>query len=336
MLCEQAPCSDINHVAGYHETALQAAARFNAGKIAEKLIEAGADVNIVAGRPLLTALTSGNNKFARILLDNGAMINAPGKFGSNALGAASSFCELGVIELLIDRGADVMAAGEDGYTPLQYASHWGRTEVVKLLLDKGADPNIVNNNGSTPLFLASVDNRVDTVSLLLDKDADPRIVTRKGLTPWHGACSKHGSVDLVKLLLNKDADPMAVTNDGSTPLHWASKHGFVDVVKLLLDKEVEVKADNDGWTPLHWASCNNHVDMVKLLLEKVDHASVADCTGRSPLFYAIMKGRTEVFDVLRAKQQPNITDYFGISALSIAARRGPGADSGPTPCYTGY
>ncbi|KAI0411424.1 hypothetical protein F5X98DRAFT_357195 [Xylaria grammica] len=37
-----------------------------------------------------------------------------------------------------------------------------------------------------------------------------------------------------------------------------------------------------------------------------------------------MEGQNEVFDALRAKQQPNITDYFGISALSIAARCGRG------------
>ncbi|GAW16521.1 hypothetical protein ANO14919_059510 [Xylariales sp. No.14919] len=355
MLCEQAPCSDINHVAGYHETALQAAAEFNAVKIAGKLIEAGADVNIMAGRPLMVASMHGNKKIIQILLDNGAIINAPRKSNTNALIAASRWHRFDAVELLIDRGADLMIADSDGYTPLHKAClKYGSVDVVKLLLDKGADPNIVANEGSTPLHWASEHGSVDVVKLLLDKGADPTAVANEGSTPLHWA-SEHGSVDVVKLLLDKgadpnivtnkgstplllgsegnhvdvvklllekDADPTAVANEGSTPLHWASKHGSVHVVKLLLDKEVEVKADIRGWTPLHWASRYNHVDVVKLLLEKVDHASIADYAGRSPLFYAIMKGQNGVFDVLRAGQQSKMRDYFGISALSIAVRCG--------------
>ena len=56
--------------------------------------------------------------------------------------------------LLIDEGADVQAADNKGRTPLHQTSGEGHLEVARLLLDEGADVQAADINGRTPLHEA--------------------------------------------------------------------------------------------------------------------------------------------------------------------------------------
>jgi ankyrin repeat protein len=81
--------------------------------------------------------------------------------------------------------------------------------------------------------------------------------------------------------------------------------------------------NNDGWTPLNCALYSGHVDLIKFLFNRRGRTSVKDSLGRTPLFYAIKHGQNEAFDLLKTKLiQMNTKDYYGTSALSVAARCG--------------
>jgi ankyrin repeat protein len=90
---------------------------------------------------LQAASHGGNTKIFRLLLENGANVNAPGgRFGS-ALQVASIHGRVEFVQYLLQHGADVNAAGGRYGSALQAASLEGNMEIFRLLLQYGADVN---------------------------------------------------------------------------------------------------------------------------------------------------------------------------------------------------
>ncbi len=114
----------------------------------------------------------------RLLLANGADVNAQGGDNGNALTAAAWMSDdddaYEVIKLLLEYGADVNAPGGKGFpNPLQEASRSGNEKVVQLLLEKGADANAHDDGfptSSLELGLKSKNKKV--VQSLFDHGAD--------------------------------------------------------------------------------------------------------------------------------------------------------------------
>ena len=78
-----------------------------------------------------------------------------------------------VVKLLLDEGAEVDARASDVSTPLHWAASHGEAEVVKLLLGQRASVEVTNNRGETPLlFACSYNHKEELVRLLLDAGAD--------------------------------------------------------------------------------------------------------------------------------------------------------------------
>lgn len=93
---------------------------------------------------------------------------------------------LEVVRVLLENGAAINAKNNFGNSALLIASGNGQAEVVKLLLEKGADPNLGNNENVTPLLMAAQYGDVDVVTLLLAKEANPNAAmsTRGGQKAW--------------------------------------------------------------------------------------------------------------------------------------------------------
>ncbi|RDK39595.1 ankyrin [Aspergillus phoenicis ATCC 13157] len=93
--------------------------------------------------PLHAAARKGKEDIVKLLLDDGANVNAKGEvYGEKltALHAASKAGHLGVVQALLDKGADVNAQCEYQGTALKDALRYGKREIVQLLLDRGAWP----------------------------------------------------------------------------------------------------------------------------------------------------------------------------------------------------
>mmetsp|Transcript_24948 Transcript_24948/g.61297 ORF Transcript_24948/g.61297 Transcript_24948/m.61297 type:complete len:176 (+) Transcript_24948:642-1169(+) len=104
------------------------------------LIENGADVNAAertGATPLIAAASSGHVECARLLIQNGADVDVTPPTESTALSTAAKKGGLECTRLLIKNGADVNAAHEDGYTVLMAAAGGGDADVLKLLVENG-------------------------------------------------------------------------------------------------------------------------------------------------------------------------------------------------------
>ncbi|KAH6637248.1 hypothetical protein F5144DRAFT_592173 [Chaetomium tenue] len=166
---------------------------------------------------LVTAALHGHEAIVKLLLDNGANIEAKDGFDRRPLcWAAGMSCE-GVVALLLDKGANVEAKDEAGLTPLRWASENG----------KGANIEAKDDDGKTALSWAALHGHEAIVKLLLDKGANA----------------------IVTLLLGTGADIEAKDQFGRTPLALATEKGYKGVVKLLLDKGANIEAkDASGQT----------------------------------------------------------------------------------------
>jgi hypothetical protein len=136
------------------------------------------------------------------------------------------------VKLIIDDGADINAKNIDGMTLLMYASLRGHLETVRTLIVKGADVNAKKNDGVTSLMYASLGGHLEIVQALLAKGADVNAKKNDGITALLVA-TKSGKPEVVQALLAKGADVNAKSRGGWTALTIASVNALDRVEKLL-------------------------------------------------------------------------------------------------------
>ena len=76
-----------------------------------------------------------------------------------------------VVKVLLEQGADVNATNEDGHTALHIAAIRNRAGVAKVLLEHGADVNATVGNGWTALEIAADKGYTDVIKVLLEHGA---------------------------------------------------------------------------------------------------------------------------------------------------------------------
>jgi len=69
--------------------------------------------------------------------------------------------EVEVVRVLLKNGAKVNALEKRGWTPLHFAARSAPLEVIEMLLTAGADPNLPRQDGVTPLHESILRKRVD-------------------------------------------------------------------------------------------------------------------------------------------------------------------------------
>ena len=113
--------------------------------------------------PLMMAAIKGYPKLAQQLIDKGADVN---KTGWTPLHYAASSGQLPVISLLLENSAYIDAESPNGSTPLMMAAMYGTPAAVKLLLQEGADPQLKNQQGLSALDFAQRALRPDAIEAL--------------------------------------------------------------------------------------------------------------------------------------------------------------------------
>jgi len=267
----------------------------------------------------------GKIEHVKLLISEGADVNARDQQGWTPALAALYGGELAVIDLLVEKGADTntphLAAytGDlrgikrllekdtrvdslEGLTLLHAAAAGGHTDVVEFLIAEGFEATATTEDyETTPLHLAALSGHKEAAELLIDKGADLNQENSNGATPLHVAAG-NGHRPIAELLIEAGAEVNAQKNNkwGETPLHYATWAGHNDVARLLIARGANVNArDNEQSTPLHFAANRGHKDVLELLMAKGADVSAKNQRGESPLSMAKAKGRKELVELLR-------------------------------------
>lgn len=121
--------------------------------------------------PLSLAGFFNQTKIAQLLLEKGADPNIPATNASkvNSLHSAIAKENYKLCKILIKKGVDVNAVQMQKVTALHSAVHRGNLDLTKLLIENGATINLKMDNGDTALIIAEREGHKSIEKYLLDR-----------------------------------------------------------------------------------------------------------------------------------------------------------------------
>jgi ankyrin repeat protein len=193
------------------------------------LLAHGAEVDSPLGWALQTAAAQGHLGVVRILLENGANVNACiGEDHFPQGTALQAACEAGlrdIVKLLLEYHADPDLGAGPLTCPIIAAASQGENDILNQLVEAGAKLDILGGpNERSPLVLAAAKLPVESVQKLLDAGATVDFETGDGDTALLVAAAV-GDADCVQLLLNRGADILHVNAEGYNTLQAALGDG---------------------------------------------------------------------------------------------------------------
>ncbi len=243
-------------------TQLYRSVRDNRTGAVKELLEKSADVNKQSpgnpreqslGTPLHVAAFKGYTEIMQRLLGAGANVNV---LNGERLTPLSIAIESHIatpdnilhnVNILIYHGANVNVEGES-ISPLYFACKNRKREIVETLLNEGANVNAATSRfHDTPLHIAIIRYNPDIVTQLLAAGANVNARNLSGQTPLHLA----KDVNAVTQLLAAGANINERDGSQQTLLHIASLSGNLNIVRFLLESGADVTLrDNDNRTAL--------------------------------------------------------------------------------------
>ena len=297
---------------------------------------------------LIEAVRARDHTAARVLIAEGASVNAPQGDGATALHWAAHQDDALATRLLLGASANARAADDHGVTPLSLACLNGSAARVTLLLEAGADPNAGRTSGVTPLMTAARVGNVDVVRALLASGANVAATERsRGQTALMLAVAENHTV-VARVLVESGGGATTRSTNEFTPLLFAAQQGNVDIARLLISAGAAVdeaapdgiggdtnaralfKPDTEA-TALMVAIDSGHAPLAMFLIAQgadVNHSGA----GRAPLHSATQQAMPEVVRaLLAAGADPNVRLEKPMPLLSRYIR----LDNGLMPTTTG-
>jgi ankyrin repeat domain-containing protein 50 len=174
---------------------------------------------------------------------------------------------------------------------LAEACYYGDVARVKLLLELGARWDLPDQRRYHPLRMACQEGEIKTVELLLEHGANLNSYDTDGRPVWIDAVG-FGATTFIKYLIQKGVDVSART----------------------------ISPDDNGTTALHLAAAFNRLPVAKLLIKAGAQIDALDGSKRSPIFYAVMYGYTNVVKYLVSNGANLTIKYRGKTVDDIAAK----------------
>ena len=215
---------------------------------------------------------------------------------------------------------------------LQIACQSGHLEIVNELVKAFPGEVSAKHQGKTLLQVAGHSGQIEILNfLLVNKPEECKKLLDEaddeGDTPLHyGVYSKKPKS--IETLLNFGADVNAVNAKGSSALHLAVLVQDLQSVNMLLSQPAIDKAlvDNYGDTPLHEAIVKGTSEIIDVLLDKVEDESLIkpNQRGFNCFQYAALKGNMYALQKMTQKypQLACIPKADGFTPLSVAALNG--------------
>ncbi|KAK2010072.1 ankyrin [Colletotrichum eremochloae] len=249
-------------------------------------------------------------KILQTLVDLGAPVDSPNKYGTTPLEVALDKGNVAAARYLVSKGAraDVHVVHFGSFLHLvcqvQYAESETAFELFKLLLDAGADPNAAGPEPSRESLLHTVirapplseRTRARIFLCLMQNTARPVNVNAPGgprafpvIAAAHG-----GHSDILEYLVRHGADVDVADALGRRAVHYVAAFGRwrsnTRAIRVLAKAGADMQAaDRFGRTVLHFVAGTNDPDLFESVLKKLPKGydvDVRDNDGWTPLMWA--------------------------------------------------
>ena len=146
------------------------------------------------------AVERNRHQMVELLIKYGFDVNAKGYFETTALHHVSDSTKMA--KILIDNGANVDAKTTHGCTPLHsMAIHDLRSNVIEFLITNGAEIDAKSNKKETPLMKALANRRFEIIKCLSKLGASMKNRNDKGMCPLEVAIGKNLTPLSLKVLV---------------------------------------------------------------------------------------------------------------------------------------
>lgn len=292
---------------------------------------------------LMLAASHRYYKIAELLINKGADVNYKNLDGNTALFEAVKNLSDSITDLLIKNKALVNIKDENNFTPLQYSvgynlldysqdedfnltidafvNHTKANRISELLIDAGADIDVTDSYGYTPLMIASQLNNMPLIKILFKAKVNVNVRSNDGITPLM-LSADNGYYQVAKALIVHGADINISSFDGNSAIFAAVRANNDSIAGLLLQKKAFVNIKNSmGLSPLHYASGYGYPFMTNLLIANGASVDITDYNGNTPLMTSVYSGAKEVTQILiDSGADLNLKDNKGNTPLMIAAQ----------------
>ncbi|TDH64887.1 hypothetical protein CCR75_000242 [Bremia lactucae] len=273
----------------------------------------------------------GHLEVVQYLVENGAPLDAPDKFGRLAHCSAAINGHLDVVSYLLEEclsPIDINAVDEYGGTCLHWAASKGRKEVIQYLCMKGIDIHITSYDNKTAYQIAKDKHKQKCVQFLKN---------------WYETAQKfvHAAEvgddeEIARIIADiNGAYPLRFIRDknGKNAMHFAAEYGHLSTLKLLCDHfTVWTDVDKFGRNALHSAALGGNKECAYWLIRKAQDSSEflsLTLTNKSPSRCAFEAGHSSLANYLQAWEEGN--DEYSTndekSTLLLDTTVGEGEDS---------
>ena len=301
---------------------------------------------------LLSAAVHGNQKRARLHLQNGADLHATTLMRSTGFGREH------ILKMFLARASAVALVWKNRTKILRYAAEHGSATSVNMLLKMRPKIEYTREDLLSALIVAVTHRNTDIVPLFLQQIRNIyRFQDEDGKTVLQHAV-EIGNCDILRKILTKSAANINfVDQQGNTPILLAIKNNNLPVAEILLDRGADIEYTNRKgqsalslaaqWdnkalsellikrganiyaqdiysqTPLSIAATKDHTSIVSLLVERGAAIEHLDQKLRTPLMLAALNGSSDTVRLLLTKPLDiNYTDDCHRTALSRASEKG--------------
>ena len=149
--------------------------------------------------PIQGAVVRNDIELVQRLLNAGASVNIRADHGATPALMAANWGDLKLMQVLLEANADPNLQNNSGLSPLLIAAERGRVDVIRLLLSHAANPNLQDREGNAPLHKAIYSLNPEAVKVLVENGADPHLQNSRGQTPLQLAANISGEQLRVEL-----------------------------------------------------------------------------------------------------------------------------------------
>jgi len=329
LLLEHSDIEIINNQNNRGHTALMFATAANNKELVQKLLEKGADINLISYIGHTALGIAKHHKLNEIYTLLTIYLN---KQTDKDKAIINEICynNYKEVDTLLKEGANVNSKDGTDRTLLMFAANNGYTNLVKLLLSqKNIDIDAQDIVGSTALLRIAA-NPAYYKDRLYEETYKNRNIPLYHIFPnIHDHERKSASqnyIEIAKLLIDKGANVNIQDKGKRTALMRAAATKSKEIAKLLLNNpntNVNLQEKNK-FTALEIAVFEQDKDIVELLLKHKDiDVNKEDICGGTVLMNAIGIGNKDIIDLLlkHKKLDINKVSRIGATALLFAIKK---------------